>query len=235
MANSALEFIAKYKFIYLLAALLFFLLIHPLFEHLVFARILLHILDSAVLVTAIYAVCQNRKVLIFGILLLLPAMIGSWSLYVFEIPALDLIARSFSALFFAFAATVMMLNVFSEEEVTVDTISGALCVYLMMGLTWAFIYSVIEFLAPGSFTVNTKVPLSLGGDRYYEIPLFLYYSFVTLTTLGYGDITPLTPPARAFSYVEAIVGQIFVAVLIARLVGLHIAHSTSKDSDRSIG
>ncbi|MEE9159511.1 MAG: potassium channel family protein [Gammaproteobacteria bacterium] len=234
MANNALEFIAKYKFIYLLAALLLFLLIHPLFEHLVFARILLQILDSAVLVTAIYAVSQNRKLLIFGILLLLPAMIGSWSLYVIEIPALELMARSFSALFFAFAATVMMLNVFSEEEVTVDTISGAICVYLMMGLTWAFIYSVIEFLAPGSFTIN-KVPLSLGGDRYYEIPLFLYYSFVTLTTLGYGDITPLTPPARAFSYVEAIIGQIFVAVLIARLVGLHIARSTSKDSDRSIG
>jgi len=234
MANNTLEFIAKYKFIYLLVALLLFLLIHPLFEHLVFARILLQILDSAVLVTAIYAVCQNRKLLILGILLLLPAIIGSWSLYVFEIPALDLMARSFSALFFAFAATVMMLNVFSEEEVTVDTISGAICVYLMMGLTWAFIYSVIEFLAPGSFTIN-KVPLSLGGDRYYEIPLFLYYSFVTLTTLGYGDITPLTPPARAFSYVEAIIGQIFVAVLIARLVGLHIARSTSKDSDRSIG
>ena len=234
MANNALEYIAKYKFIYLLVALLLFLLIHPIFEHLVFARILLQILDSAILVTAIYAVSQNRKLLIFGILLLLPAMIGGWSLHVIEIPALELMARSFSALFFAFAATVMMLNVFSEEEVTVDTISGAICVYLMMGLTWAFIYSVIEFLAPGSFTIN-KVPLSLGGDRYYEIPLFLYYSFVTLTTLGYGDITPLTPPARAFSYVEAIIGQIFVAVLIARLVGLHIARSTSKDSDRSIG
>ncbi len=198
MANNALEYIAKYKFIYLLVALLFFLLIHPLFEHLVFARILLQILDSAVLVTAIYAVCQNRKLLIFGISLLLPAMIGSWSSYVIEMPALDLMARSFSALFFAFAATVMMLNVFSEEEVTVDTISGALCVYLMMGLTWAFIYSVIEFLEPGSFTVNTKVSLSLSGDRYYEIPLFLYYSFVTLTTLGYGDITPLTPPPGPF-------------------------------------
>lgn len=229
MANNALEYIAKYKFIYLLVALLLFLLIHPIFEHLVFARILLQILDSAILVTAIYAVSQNRKLLIFGILLLLPAMIGSWSLYVIEIPALELMARSFSALFFGFAATVMMLNVFSEEEVTVDTISGAICVYLMMGLTWAFIYSVIEFLAPGSFTIN-KVPLSLGGDRYYEIPLFLYYSFVTLTTLGYGDITPLTPPARAFSYVEAVLGQIFMAVMIARLVGLHIVHSSRRNS-----
>ena len=145
MANNALEYIAKYKFIYLLVALLLFLLIHPIFEHLVFARILLQILDSAILVTAIYAVSQNRKLLIFGILLLLPAMIGSWSLHVIEIPALDLMARIFSALFFAFATTVMMFNVFSEKEVTVDTISGGLCVYLMMGL-WANPTALESFL-----------------------------------------------------------------------------------------
>ena len=230
MTKSTLDFIAKYKFIYLLVSILLLLLIHPFFERLVVARILLQILDSAVLVTAIYTVSQNRRLFIVGILLLLPAIIGGWSMYFTESLMPELVGRSFSALFLAFVTIVMMSNVFREQEVTLDTISGALCVYLLIGLTWTFVYSVLEFLEPGSFAVNTNASVSPRGDRNYEISIFLYYSFVTLTTLGYGDIIPLTPPARAFSYVEAIVGQIFVAVLIARLVGLHTAHASRRNS-----
>ena len=81
-----------------------------------------------------------------------------------------------------------------------------------------------------SFNILKYLPQSTGYHPEHQNPLFLYYSFVTLTTLGYGDITPLTPPARAFSYVEAILGQIFVAVSIARIVGLHIVHSSRNNS-----
>ncbi len=230
MVGSTLDLIARYKFIYLLVSLLLLFLIHPLFQQLVGIRILMHILFSFVLCTAIYAVSQRRKVLVIGITLLLPALVGTWSGYVLESATLHLTAMGFTVLFLAFTGSLIVSDVFKEEEVTVDTISGAICVYLLIGLTWAELYVAIEFFQPGSFTIHKYLPQVPGYHPEHQTPLFLYYSFVTLTTLGYGDITPLTPPARSFSYVEAIIGQIFVAVLIARLVGLHIAHSRGRDS-----
>ncbi len=231
LVGSMLDLIARYKFIYLLVSLLLLFLIHPLFQRFVGARILMHILFSFVLCTAIYAVSQRRKILVIGITLLLPALVGTWSGFVIESATLHLTAMGFTVLFLAFTGSLIVSDVFKEEEVTVDTISGAICVYLLIGLTWAQLYSAIEFFQPGSFTIDKFLPDAPSWQPEYRTSLLLYYSFVTLTTLGYGDITPLTPPARAFSYVEAIIGQIFVAVLIARLVGLHIAHSTRKDSD----
>ena len=81
----------------------------------------------------------------------------------------------------------------------------------------------MEFFHPRSFTIEQS------ATHNPEIGPFIYYSFVTLTTLGYGDTIPLIPPARSFSFVEAVIGQIYLAVLIARLVGLHIVHSSKKN------
>jgi hypothetical protein len=92
---------------------------------------------------------------------------------------------------------------------------------------WAFLYTLLESVHPGTFrfTVETKI----AADTAYPPPAFLsrlvYFSFVTLSTVGYGDITPLTGPARGLAIVEGIVGQFYLAVLVARFVGLHIVHS----------
>lgn len=85
---------------------------------------------------------------------------------------------------------------------------------------------MIEGSRPGSFLIE-RAQVANADERLRQ---FMYYSFVTLTTLGYGDITPVSPAAKSFSFIEAVTGQIYIAVLIARLVGLHIAHSMSKDS-----
>ena len=94
-------------------------------------------------------------------------------------------------------------------------------VYLFIGLLWSDIYAILEHLQPGSFSFAH----SQAGTKLSD---FSYYSFVTLTTLGYGDITPLTSKARAFAMLEAIIGQLYLVVLIARLVGLHISHSSGR-------
>ena len=88
---------------------------------------------------------------------------------------------------------------------------------------WAFVFSVLEAINPGSFAI---------GDRQIEVglSLFIYYSFVTITTLGYGDISPITAPANSFSFLEAVTGQLYLAILIARLVGIHIAQSMSREN-----
>jgi hypothetical protein len=200
-------------------------LISPLFEGLHIANIIVSIFISAVLVSAVYAVSQKKSLFVIAILLLCPALVGAWSVYFVESLSLELMGRGFSALFLAFAAISMMNHVFREDHVTADTIAGAICVYLLIGLTWANLYSVTELLLPGSFIFGPLTTRSAGSFAHHKASLFYYYSFVTLTTLGYGDITPLTPPARSLSMLEAVTGPIYLTVLVARLVALHISHS----------
>ena len=213
------------KFTNLLISLFLLFLISPLFEGLAVARIVLSLFFSAVLVSAVYTVSQKRGPFVIGILLLCPALVGNWSVYFVESHSLELMGRGFSALFLSFTATSMLINVFKEEHVTADTVAGAICVYLLIGLAWAFLYSVTELVLPGSFTIEQFTTRPSGQFAHHEFSLFFYYSFVTLTTLGYGDITPLTPPARSLSMIEAVMGQLYLAVLVARLVALHISHS----------
>ena len=114
-------------------------------------------------------------------------------------------------------------------KVTANTIAASLCIYFLLAVLWAEVYSIMELVEPGSFVVagseNGDERLELGGRA---TSLTLYYSLVTLTTLGYGDIIPRTAPARMFAAMEAVTGQIYLTVLVARLVGMHIAHSTGR-------
>ena len=228
--KSGFDSIVQSKFTYLLVSLLVLFLIAPIFEGLVIASTLLGIFISAVLVSAVYAVSQKRRVFVIALILVLPVLAGRWSVYFMESPSLDFIGSSFGVLFLAFTAATILVSVFREEDVTADTISGAICVYLLFGLAWAFLYSVLEFLHPGSFNFGQFSAHMSSQSSHQQTTLFVYYSFVTLTTLGYGDITPLTPPARSLAMIEAVVGQLYIAILVARLVGLHIVSSSKKNS-----
>jgi hypothetical protein len=105
---------------------------------------------------------------------------------------------------------------------------------VLIGLAWAQLYTLVEIAWPGSFRVPEPASpelTHLGAVAQGRLS-FVYYSYVTLTTLGYGDTTPLTPPARALSYMEAMVGQVFLVVTVARLVGLQLMHSNDKGDER---
>jgi hypothetical protein len=110
------------------------------------------------------------------------------------------------------------------RRVTAELVYGAINVYLLIGLSFAFILALVEFIQPGSITGLES--LSVSDD---SIIPFLYFSFVTMTTLGYGDISPATGPAASLVYVEAIVGQLYVAIMIARLVGLYVVQESKQD------
>jgi len=133
-----------------------------------------------------------------------------------------LVGKIFACLFYVFMVIVILQYLFKEKVITVDMIVGAICVYFLIGMMWASIFSIIEILEPGSF----QSPEGMAS----ELSHFSYYSFVTLTTLGYGDITPITATARSLSLLEAITGQLYIAILIARFVGIHIAQSTNRAS-----
>ncbi len=129
-------------------------------------------------------------------------------------------------LFLIYVLVLILKHVFEAKKVTTDTICASLCAYLTFGVLYAIVYSFFELLMPGSFSPGPagngeSGALVFGGEQTYRV---LYFSYVTLTTLGYGDITPLSPVTRMLSVTESILGQIYLAVLVARLVGLHIVH-----------
>jgi hypothetical protein len=136
---------------------------------------------------------------------------------------LYLAGQCFGIAFFAFMVATILSFIFKQYDITLDVIYGAIVVYLLTAIMWAFIFKVVEVLQPGSFTITQ----GLGEETRFT---FIYYSLVTITTLGYGDITPVTDVAKSFSALEAVVGQIYLVVLVARLVGIHIAQSMNKKS-----
>ena len=122
-------------------------------------------------------------------------------------------------LFYSYLTIMLSRHVFSvSRDVTADTICGALCIYLLLGILWAFVYAGLESVAPGSF----NFPDDPARSELTPIQRFLGFSFITLTTLGYGNIAPATHIADTLTSAQAIVGQIFLTVLVARLVALHI-------------
>ena len=114
------------------------------------------------------------------------------------------------------AAYGLLLRVFSRGRVTYRQIGGAVAIYLLLGLVFSDMYFLLEWLQPGAFDRGTRAGLgSAAAD-------FSYFSFVTLTTVGYGDITPLNEGARQLSVLQGLIGQLFPAVLLARLVSMEI-------------
>jgi voltage-gated potassium channel len=123
------------------------------------------------------------------------------------------------ALALMYMAGIILRETLRERNVTFDTIAGAASVYLLLGFVGANLFAVLERMEPGSFTTPPHWMLTHPNS---SAP-FIYFSFVTLATLGYGDIVPARPAAAALTLVEALVGQLYMAILIAWLVGLYAA------------
>ena len=199
------------------------------------ALILLDLLVTATLLAATYAVHRRTSTLIIASFFALPAIAGRWASYAVQSQWLFGLSQVCGFLFLAFTSAAILNSILRPAKVTTDIVNGAICVYMMIAVAWAFLFSLLEVFQPESF----KLPalLQVGEDIAYmdvrRLSIFMYYSLVTLTTLGYGDITPITHPARNLAALEAVVGQLFIAVLIARLVGLRVVHS-GQDEDKKL-
>ena len=116
---------------------------------------------------------------------------------------------------------IALREVLFGEKMDGNRIAGAVCVYLLIGLTWTFVYYFIALGMPGAFN-------GLSPDHDLRFIDLLYFSFVTLTTLGYGDVTPATPFARALAYLQAVTGTMYMALLVASLIGSFRDRSRSR-------
>ena len=214
----------RYSFLGLFISLVALILLPPFFgDNLVFIQKILWI---ATLLTGLWLVTHNRRLLLVGGILAVPILVVSGTSLVGESIAPILATSCITLILLLFIIIHLLRFVVLTKRVSSDLIFASLCVYLLLGMIWAYIYFVMALLIPETFFINTGT----GGTYSVLLREFLYYSYVTLTTLGYGDITPGTSSARSWAAMEAIVGQLYLTVVVARLMGLYIANEL-KESD----
>lgn len=130
--------------------------------------------------------------------------------------------------FLGYAVAVILGNIFKKRAVGADDVLGAVSGYLIAGAAWSSLYALTDSLAPDSFTLAPAF-VSLLSDWHGRSAVFNYFSIVTLTTMGYGDITPTRSPATAFAMLEAVFGQFYIAVVVAQLVGARMTGGVQPD------
>ncbi len=204
----------------LLAVLVFFTLLMPFVPQAeVAGGIFVRVGLSVLLLTAVYAVSRNRWVFIVALVLALPALTAKWATHFLDTPTGAIVSLGLTASFFWFTAVVVLAAILRQREVSADTILGGISVYLLMVLGFTLLHLLVADLQPGAYQFGSAGPSRFAVE---DFPLALYFSFVTITTLGYGDITPASRAAQMLAGLEAMMGQLFVAILIARLVALHV-------------
>jgi len=207
------------RFGFLLIALLFFLVTTPFAVDTPLAEARFRILFTAVLLAGVHAMSSRRNLLIAASLGA-PALVGNWIGTLIQLELTQAFAYGLNALFLAYVAATVLAAVLSEREVTTDTVLGGICVYFLVGIGWSLLYSLLIEVEPTAILLFGE-PVTDSIERGSSV--LLYFSFVTMTTLGYGDVVPNSDSARMLASGEAVVGQLFIAILIARLVGLHIS------------
>ena|SRR3990167_6142531 len=217
--------VLKYKFALLLSALLLFFLLNPLFASPT-GSFYFGILFTLVLLFCVLVITQKKSIIALGILLAALTFLGAWSGIIYKpIKTLMLIETIIASVFFFLITSVVLSTVIRDKGFTINTILGAICGYLLVGLSWSFIFLFVYYLDAQAFAFAPHVLV----NKTPNLHDFIYFSFVSLTTIGYGDITPVDGYARTFAWIEAAVGQIYLTVWIAHLVAMHVATRRSKN------
>ena len=215
------------RHLFLLIALLFIFILSPFVLPFYYGPTIMNVVGAVVLLSATYAVSGRRLFLIIAVTLSTLSIFMTFWLAAAPTHRVIIVAHTSVVLLIGFFAVVILVSVLRGGKVTADKIYGAVCAYLLLGYAWAFAYSVIEEVQPGSLTSLTSTTPRDIVDRVMQLR---YFSFVTLATVGYGDIVPRTPLARTMALLEAMVGQFYLVALIGRLVGLHIVHGNPERS-----
>ena len=220
------------RFTVLLMAILLLLIAQPIFSGHAFAESLVSSWITLVLLAALYAFRTTRIYFVIALVLLVPSLGGRAALLFTLSPTIEIVSAISSCLFLAVTVIALVSRLFIVKSVTLDTISAGICAYLLTAIAFAYGFAVVELRHPGSFsaalferTAGNVSPLMASLHN------FIYYSFVCLTTTGFGDIAPVSGGARSLSVMESVFGQLYVAILIARLVSLQVAQSMMKERD----
>ena len=214
-----LQALSERRFFILLVLILFTIVLTPFLDQFIETRILMDFFLTTIFIFIIFAIRSKRHHVIIASILALPLIVSTWSFYFIDSRHIGFVTRIFSALFFFFSVIIILQTIVRSTEITREIIFAAVVAYLLIALMWAFLYMILELVIPGSFSIPES-------SIRQETMRFEYFSFITITTLGYGDITPLSDRASALALLEALIGQIYLVVLVAWLVGMHVSRRT---------
>ena len=218
----------RFSTVQLLIALAVLLTGAPFVEELEGGHLILSVLFSLVLLAAVFAVADRKRSLAIALVLAVPAITARWINHFrpdLVHPAVFLIC---ALVLLAFVIGHLLHFILRAPVVNVEVLCASVAAYLMLGLTWTVAYWLVDQLTPGgAFSFNTnRGAQSMNGFTGF------YFSFITLSTVGYGDITPVSRAARWLAAMEAMIGLLYVAVLIARLVSLYSAPGSDEHREK---
>ena len=189
------------------------------------ARLYGDIVFSVVIVTGILIGWDERRLFPVAVCTGIIALSVTWASWWIATNSLELWREVFTILAVVMIQWVLMVQIFRPGPITAVRIQGAIAVYLLFGISWAYGYVILMHLNPHAFQSTIGISQSPAE--------WMYFSFVTLTTLGYGEITPLSTPARSLAIGEALTGQLYLAVLLARLVAMGIMFPKAEGTDET--
>lgn len=224
----------EHPYTYLLIAILLLLVIAPPITQAFGIRGIEDYLFIVVFIAALNNVAVHRRHVIVGVLLGLPAIaVRVFAAYTGELSRTGYaVVIVPTLLFFCYLVWHVLNDVLRGRRLTAEKITGAIVAYLLIGLIWSLAYLLVAVIQPSSFRIpDDIVSLVQSSPTKTAWSVFVYYSFITLTTLGYGDITPLGSTARTLSWIESVVGPLYLAILIARLVAIQVAEGRENTND----
>ena len=210
---------SKERFLILMGLIMALLVFGPILEQFVAVRILIDVFLTAIILSMLYIVSHKKRLIQIGRLLAMVMLISLWLKYFYNYNLFAATSMMVGVLFTVVVTACTLAFIMKSETVTREVIYAAMLVYLLVAQLWALVYTFLDLINPASFN------LPQGQSDFL---LFEYYSFVTLTTLGFGDITPLTKVAKAFSVLEAVIGQLYLVVVVAWFVGMHVSRKSNE-------
>jgi voltage-gated potassium channel len=235
MKQSFLNRLRERRHLVLLLMLVSTIVVPPLARGYLAGAIIFDVLRTLVVLIVFFIIFQRRLDRVVSMVIGLPVLAGGWAPHIlpdrFE-TAFGVVHHSFLVAFLGFAVAVILRGIFERKEVRADDVIGTICGYLLAGIVWGNLYLLVELVFPGSFSVRQDIAEQL-ASRHVRQSLFADYSFVTLTSLGSGNITPTSSPATSLTWLEAMFGQFYIAVIVAQLVGLRLAQALQQGDPKA--
>jgi hypothetical protein len=189
------------------------------------AGLLVELAFDAILLAGVHSIGLGRHRWPFLVLTVVTLGVR-WGEHLSGVPSLDVGALLITVVWIVYAASMIISHLFQRSDVTIDTILGAVVAYLLVAVAFTLVFEIMELQSPGSFS---GIPANPGSHREELGSSMMYFSLVCITTMGYGDIVPISSLARPLAVLEGVFGQLYLAVMIARLVGLHLAGQRQTD------
>lgn len=207
------------RFVFLFAGLLILLIIAPIFEVSSLSREFLTVITSLILISGVYAVLHESRVLFgFALVLTIANLFTIWWEYASWSIGAALVHYAGLVIFFLFIIVIIFRQIRKEVSINHNVLYGAVTIYMLLAFTWGLLFAILFIIDHNSFrnVIITK-------DSYFSPVPFWYVSFLTITTLGYSDMAPATDLAKNVAMVEAVIGQLYLVLQVSLLVGLQVS------------